>query len=416
MRRVVVTGLGMLAPCGNSVETAWEAALAARSGVARISRFDPERLPVHIAAEVKDFQIGDALDHKEARRATRFVQYAVYAARDAMRDAGLFATGGIDPLQRDRWGCSIGVGIGSLEDIEENTRILDQQGAKRVSPFFIPMTIPNMAAGLVSRLHHLRGPNICPTTACSSGTHGVGEAFLYIKNGMADVMVAGGTESAISPLGIASFAALKALSTNNTMPESASRPFDLDRDGFVMGEGSGLLVLEELASARRRGARIYCEMVGYGMSGDAHHITAPPPEGEGAQRCMAIALANGTVPRDQVDYINAHGTSTELNDRYESAAIAKVFGEYAKEISISSTKGVTGHCLGAAGGIEAVYTVLALHRGVIPPTANLRTPDPECPLDYTPLRPKERRVRYAMSNSFGFGGTNATIIFKRFEG
>ena len=388
MRRVVVTGLGMLAPCGNSVETAWEAALAARSGVARISRFDPERLPVHIAAEVKDFQIGDALDHKEARRATRFVQYAVYAARDAMRDAGLFATGGIDPLQRDRWGCSIGVGIGSLEDIEENTRILDQQGAKRVSPFFIPMTIPNMAAGLVSRLHHLRGPNICPTTACSSGTHGVGEAFLYIKNGMADVMVAGGTESAISPLGIASFAALKALSTNNTMPESASLPFDLDRDGFVMGEGSGLLVLEELASARRRGARIYCEMVGYGMSGDAHHITAPPPEGEGAQRCMAIALANGTVPRDQVDYINAHGTSTELNDRYESAAIAKVFGEYAKEISISSTKGVTGHCLGAAGGIEAVYTVLALHRGVIPPTANLRTPDPECPLDYTPLRPK----------------------------
>lgn len=407
----------MLAPCGNSVEAAWQAALAARSGVARISRFDPKDLPVQIAAEVKNFEIGQALEHKEARRATRFVQYAAYTALEAMRDAGLLASiDEVDPQLRDRWGCSIGVGIGSIEDIEDNTRILDRQGAKRISPFFIPMTIANMAAGVVSRLHHLRGPNICPTTACSSGTHGVGEAFLYIRNGLADVMVAGGAESAISPLGIAAFAALKALSTNNNEPATASRPFDRDRNGFVMGEGSGLLVLEELEAARRRGARIYCEMVGYGMSGDAHHITAPPPDGEGAQRCMAMALASGSVPRDQVDYINAHGTSTELNDRYESAAIAKVFGPAAKELAISSTKGVTGHCLGAAGGIEAVYTALAVHRGVIPPTANLCTPDPECPLDYTPRQAKERRVRYAMSNSFGFGGTNATIIFKRFEG
>lgn len=416
MRRVVVTGLGMLAPSGNSVEAAWEGALAARTGVARISRFDPKDLPVHIAAELKGFELGDVLDHKEARRATRFVQYAAYAAREAMRDAGLLAGEGSDPTSRDRWGASIGVGIGSLEDIEENTRILASQGAKRVSPFFMPMTIANMAAGMVSRIHQLRGPNICPTTACASGTHGVGEAFLYIKHGLADVMVAGGAESAISPLGIAAFAALKALSTCNDSPQEASRPFDLERNGFVMGEGCGLVVLEELEAAKQRGARIYCEMVGYGMSGDAHHITAPPPDGEGAQRCMEMAVSSGRVPKDQVDYINAHGTSTELNDKYESAAIAKVFGASARGISISSTKGVTGHCLGAAGGIEAVYTVLALSRGVVPPTANLRTPDPACPLDYTPLEPKERRIRYAMSNSFGFGGTNATIVFKRFEG
>lgn len=416
MRRVVVTGVGLLAPCGNTVEAAWQAALEAKSGVARITRFDPKDLPVQIAAEVKDFQIGDALEHKEARRATRFVQYAAYTAQQAMRDAGLAATSDIDPVQRDRWGASIGVGIGSIEDIEENTRILANQGPKRISPFFMPMTIANMAAGMVSRLHHLRGPNICPTTACASGTHGVGEAFLYIKHGLADVMVAGGAESSISPLGIAAFAALKALSTNNDHPQEASRPFDRDRDGFVMGEGSGLLVLEELEAARRRGARIYCEMVGYGMSGDAHHITAPPPDGEGAQRCMEMALRDGKVAKDEVDYINAHGTSTDLNDRYESAAIAQVFGSSAHALSISSTKGVTGHCLGAAGGIEAVYTVLALSRGVVPPTANLHAAGEGCGLNYTPLVPRERRLRYAMSNSFGFGGTNASIVFKRFEG
>jgi 3-oxoacyl-[acyl-carrier-protein] synthase II len=320
------------------------------------------------------------------------------------------------PGGRERWGTSIGVGIGGIEEIENATILLKESGPRRISPFFMPYVISNMAAGVVSRLNGLKGPNICTTTACTSGTHGVGEAWLYIRSGMADVMVCGGSESAISRLSVAAFASMKALSTNNDHPEEASRPFDLNRDGFVMGEGSGVLVLEELEHAKKRGARIYAEMVGYGMSADAHHITAPSPEGEGAQRCMRGALDIGKVPLDQVDYINAHGTSTELNDKYESAAIGHVFGDKARGISISSTKGVTGHCLGAAGGIEAVFTALTIHHSLVPPTANLRTPDPSCPLDYTPLKPKERKIRYAMSNSFGFGGTNGTIVLKRLEG
>jgi 3-oxoacyl-[acyl-carrier-protein] synthase II len=414
MRRVVVTGLGVVAATGNDVKSSWSNTLEGRSGVARIGCFDASALPVQIAAEAKGFDPGDTLEFKEAKRTTRFVQFAAVAAKEALRDAGIDLVPK-DLASRDDWGCSIGVGIGGLDDISVNTLILKEQGPKRVSPFFMPYTIANMAAGVVSRLYHLRGPNICTTTACTSGTHGVGEAYLYIRNGMADVMIAGGAESAICPLGIAAFAALKALSTNNDHPEEASRPFELNRDGFVMGEGAGILILEDYEHAKRRGATIYAEGAGYGLSGDAHHITAPPPAGEGAQRCMTMALKSAKVAAADVDYINAHGTSTGLNDKYESAAIQKVFGPHAATVSISSTKGVTGHCLGAAGGIEAVYTTLAIHHGVVPPTANLRTPDPDCPLDYTPLTARQRKIRYALSNSFGFGGTNGTLLFKKLD-
>lgn len=414
MRRVVVTGLGMVAPTGNNLKAAWAGAVAGTTGIRRISLFDPKDLPCQIAAEVKNFEIGDALDPKEANRATRFVMFAAKAGQEAILDAtggeGSKGFGG----NGDRFGVSIGVGLGGLNDIEENTLILRDRGHKRVSPFFLPYVIPNMAAGVVSRNHSLRGPNICTTTACTSGTHAVGEGFLLIRSGMADVMVCGGTESAISPLGIASFTSMKALSTNNEHPELASRPFDLERDGFVMGEGSGILVLEEYEHARRRGARIYAEMTGYGMSGDAHHITAPSPEGEGAQRCMRMALETAGIQPGDVDHINAHGTSTKLNDMFETAAIRHVFGAGAKNISICSTKGVTGHCLGAAGGIEAVFTVMAIAHSLVPPTAGYRTPDPDCDLDYTVAGAKERKVRHALSNSFGFGGTNATIAFKSF--
>ncbi len=413
MRRVVVTGLGLVTPCGTSVPDTWKAVLEARSGVRLITKFPVTDYPVKIAAEVDPFSLGDILDSKEARRTTDFVKYAVKASHEALEDAGLLRNNPDE--DRSQFGTSIGVGIGGIGDIEASTLTLNQSGPRRVSPFFMPYSISNMAAGVVSRLFDLKGPNICTTTACTSGTHGVGEGFLYIRNHMADVMVVGGAEAAISPLSIAAFASMKALSTHHEDPASASRPFDLNRDGFVMGEGSGILVLEEYEHAKKRGATIYAEMVGYGMSGDAHHITAPAPEGEGAQRCMRQALKVAQISPEKIDYINAHGTSTELNDKYESAAIRHVFGNHAKKISISSTKGVTGHCLGAAGGIEAVLSVLALHHGVVPPTANLRTPDPHCDLDYTPLIPRERELHYALSNSFGFGGTNGTVAFKRFS-
>ena len=412
MRRVVITGLGMTSPVGNSVETSWDQILNGKSGVGKITRFDPESLTVHIAAEVKGFEIGDALDAKEAKRASAFVQFAAKASQEALHDAGVADLSG---YSAERVGCAIGVGIGGLQSIEENTVILEQRGQKRVSPFFMPYIIPNMAAGVVSRVYGLKGPNICPTTACTSGTHAVGEGYLYIRTNMADMMVVGGAESAISPLGIAAFAAMKALSTNNDNPQEASRPFDKERDGFVMGEGSGILVLEELEHAKKRGAKIYAEVVGYGMSADAHHITAPAPDGEGAQRCMRLALQTSRLNPDQVDYINAHGTSTGLNDKYETMAIHKVFGEHAAQLAVSSTKGVTGHCLGAAGGIEAVILAKAIQSGCVPPTANLRTPDPECDLDYTPLEARERVINYGASNSFGFGGTNGTVVFKRFR-
>ncbi len=409
MRRVVVTGLGIVSPIGNTISQAWDHAVSGKSGIRKISLFDPNELAVQIAAEVKDFDASEALDAKELTRTSRFCQFAAVAAKHAMNDSGLDA----ENSNTELWGASVGVGLGALNDIENAAITLDKRGPKRVSPFFLPYSIPNMAAGVVSKNHHLKGPNICTTTACSSGTHAIGEAFNLISQGAADVMVAGGAEAAVSPLGITSFMNMKALSRNNDQPEAASKPFDLNRNGFVMGEGCGLVVLEEYDSAVKRGAKIYAEMVGYGMSGDAHHITAPAPEGEGAQRCMKSALSSAKISPDQIDYINAHGTSTKLNDMYETAATRKVFGNHAPNISISSTKGVTGHCLGAAGGIEGVLTALAVHHALVPPTANYSTPDPDCDLDYTPNQAKERQIRYALSNSFGFGGTNATIIFKQ---
>jgi 3-oxoacyl-[acyl-carrier-protein] synthase II len=410
MRRVVVTGVGVVAPTGNSAGDAWDFVLSGRSAVDRISQFDPSGLPVRIAAEVKGFNPESAMGAKEARRSSRFVQFAAGAAKEAIQDSGLDLSNG-----SHRYGCSIGVGLGAFGDIEQGAYTHRDKGPRQVSPFLLPYTIPNMAAGFVSIAHGLGGPNFCLATACASGTHAIGEAFLHIAMGTADAMVAGGAEAATSPLSVASFARMKALSTRNDAPAEASRPFDLDRDGFIMGEGSGVLVIEEYEHARRRGAKVYAEIVGYGISADAHHITQPTPQGLGVARSIAAALNSGNVPLDQVDYINAHGTSTQANDAAESAAIETVFGDFAKGISISSTKGATGHCLGAAGGIEAAYTALAIRHGLIPPTANYTTPDPACRLDYTPGAPRERIIRYALSNSCGFGGQNACIAFRRFS-
>ncbi len=411
MRRVVVTGIGLVSPVGNNVAESWENTVAGRSGVATITRFDSASVPVHNAAEVKNFQIGDALDAKEANRAPLFLQYTAKAAQEAIKHSGFSGHG-----DANRHGTCIGVGLGSLDIIEEYHTVLKEKGARRVSPFLIPYMIANMASGMVSRLYNLKGPNMCTTTACASGTHGVGESWLYIRNNFADVMVCGGAESSVTPLAIAGFAAAKALSSQNDHPEIASRRFDKERDGFVMGEGAGILILEELEHAKRRGATILAEVIGYGMSGDAHHITAPAPEGEGAQRCMRMALETAGIKPKDVDYINAHGTSTNMNDHFETMAIKHVFGDDAKRVAISSTKGVTGHCLGAAGGVEAVFSVLAIRDDIIPPTAGLKTPDPDCDLDYTPGKARKRTVNIAISNSFGFGGTNATIAFKKYTG
>lgn len=409
MRRVVVTGLGVVSPIGLTTEESWKNAVEGNSGISKISLFDSENLPVHIAGEVKNFDSSKYLDIKEARRTTRFVQFAVAAAKEAVVDSGVDTSG-----DSTKMGCSIGVGLGALRDIENNTITLKEKGPRRVSPFFIPYTIPNMAAGIVSMHHKLQGPNICPTTACTSGTHGIGEGFLYIRQNLADVMVCGGAESTISPLGITAFSAMKALSTRNEEPEIASSPFDARRDGFVMGEGAGIMVLEEYEHAKKRGAKIYAELVGYGMSADAYHITSPAEEGEGAQRCMKMAMEMANISGEEIDYINAHGTSTPLNDQFESEAIMGVFKEHAKKIGISSTKGVTGHCIGAAGGIEGVFSALSVSKSIMPPTAHYEFPDPKCPLDYVPKSAREQNIRYALSNSFGFGGTNGTLIFKKF--
>ncbi len=411
MRRIVVTGLGMVSPVGLTVEESWKNILSGKTGVAKITRFDTESFAVQIAAELKNFSVGDAMEPKEAGRAPLFLQFAAKAAQEAILNSGLKPSN----FNPDRAGVCIGVGLGSLETIESNHKALLEKGSRRVSPFLIPHMIANMASGLVSRLHNFKGPNMCTTTACASGTHGIGDSFLYIQSNMADVMICGGSESVITPLAIAGFAVMKALSTNNEHPEEASRPFDLNRDGFVMGEGAGVLVLEELEHAKKRGATIYAEMVGFGMSGDAYHITSPAPEGEGAQRCMKMAMSMGHVPLNEMDYINAHGTSTKLNDLYETKAIKAVFGEHVSNVSISSTKGATGHCLGAAGGLEAVFAVKSIVDQVVPPTYGLKTQDPECDLNYTPGEAKPRTVRYAMSNSFGFGGTNAAIVFKKWS-
>ncbi len=409
--RVVVTGIGLVTPLGVGTDVTWKALLEGRSGIGRITAFDPSDLPVHIAGEVKGFNPEDYIEPKEIKKMDRFIHFAMAAAQMAMEDSGLKIT----PELQNRAGVIIGSGIGGLPKIEHYTRVLYEKGYRRVSPFFIPMSIINLASGYVSIKYGLKGPNSAVVTACSSGSHAVGDAFKIIQRGDADVMVAGGAESVITPLGIAGFAVMRALSTRNDEPERASRPFDRDRDGFVMAEGAGILILESLEHAQSRGAKIYAEIIGYGMTGDAYHITAPAPEGEGAARCMAMALQDGGINPEDVQYINAHGTSTKFNDELETMAIKKVFGEHAYKLSVSSTKSMTGHLLGAAGAVEAAVTVLSIYNQVAPPTINLDNPDPECDLDYVPHRAKQMEINHAMSNTFGFGGTNATLLFRRYE-
>ena len=410
-RRVVVTGVGLVTPLGVGVDETWSALLAGKSGIGEITRFDTTRFATRIAGEVKGFQAADFLPKKDAKRLQPFIAYAVAAARMALADSGLTITEENGP----RIGVLTGCGLGGLEILETNARIIEEKGPKRVSPFFIPMMIGNMAAGMISIFLGAKGPNASVATACAAGTHGVGDAFKLVKSGAADAMVTGGVESVISPTCIAGFNAMKALSTRNDDPTRASRPFDRDRDGFVVGEGSGILILEPLDAARERGARIYAEVVGYGMSGDGYHMTAPPEDGEGAARCMRAALDDAGLPPSAIDYINAHGTSTPLNDLYETRAVKTVFGDHAHKIPMSSTKSMTGHLLGGAGGIETVFTALTIHHGAIPPTINLDHPGDECDLDYVPHTARYTEVRTAMTNSFGFGGTNATLVLQRVE-
>jgi 3-oxoacyl-[acyl-carrier-protein] synthase II len=410
-RRVVVTGVGLVTPLGVGVDETWSALLAGKSGIGEITRFDTTGFATRIAGEVKGFQPADFLAKKDAKRLQPFIAYAVAAARMALADSGLVIT----EENGARIGVLTGCGLGGLEILETNARIIEEKGPKRVSPFFIPMMIGNMAAGMISIYLGAKGPNASVATACAAGTHGVGDAFKLIKSGAADAMVTGGVESVISPTCIAGFNAMKALSTRNDDPTRASRPFDRDRDGFVVGEGSGILILEPLEAARERGARIYAEVVGYGMSGDGYHMTAPPEDGEGAVRCMQAALDDAGLPASAIDYINAHGTSTPLNDLYETRAVKTVFGDRAYQIPMSSTKSMTGHLLGGAGGIETVFTALTLHHGAIPPTINLDHPGEECDLDYVPHTARYAEVRTAMTNSFGFGGTNATLVLQRVE-
>ncbi|MGH7167224.1 MAG: beta-ketoacyl-ACP synthase II, partial [Nitrospiraceae bacterium] len=409
-RRVVVTGMGLVTPLGTGLEKTWKALCAGKSGIARITRFDPTDYPCQIAGEVPDFDPAAFIEKKEVKKMDTFIHYAVGAAQMAVDDAGLKVTG----ENADRVGVYIGAGIGGLPAIEHYHKILLEKGADRVSPFFIPMVIINLASGQVAIRLGARGPNSCAVTACATGNHCIGDAFRLIQRGDADVMLAGGTEAAITPLGVAGFAAARALSRRNDDPVRASRPFDRDRDGFVLGEGAGVVVLEELETARRRGARIYGEVVGYAMNSDAHHITAPPDDGEGAIRCMEMAIKDAGVSKDEIGYINAHATST-FADKVETQAIKGVFGDRAYRIPVSSTKSMTGHLLGAAGGVEAVFSLLAIHRGVVPPTINLEHPDPECDLDYVPGRAREVAVKVALSNSFGFGGVNACLLFKRLD-
>ncbi len=411
MKRVVVTGLGAVTPIGNDVPSLWASLLAGASGVARISSFDPSALDSQIAAEVKHFDPAPYLSPKEIKRSERFVQFAVASAKQAVADAGL-ALEQTDPF---RAGVIIGCGMGSMHLIEDQHSVLVSKGPKKLSPFMIPMLIANMAAGQTAISLGLKGPNFCTTTACASGAHGVGEAFRLVQRGDADLMVGGGTESCITPLSVGGFCALQALSRRNSDPAKASRPFDKERDGFVIGEGAGVIVLEELEHAKKRGARIYAEMVGYGMTADAFHMTAPDEQGEGAAHAMSRALDDAKLRAEQVSYINAHGTSTELNDKIETLAIKKTFKDAAKSVAISSTKSMTGHLIGGAGGVEAVISVLAIQDGVMPPTINQEHADPECDLDYIPNTPRKAAVSVALSNSLGFGGHNVTVIFKKFS-
>jgi len=410
-RRVVITGIGLLSPLGVGVDESWSGLCAGKSGIGPITRFDTSNFQTKIAGEVKGFNPEDFLSRKDAKRTQPFIAYATAASRMAMEDSGLV----IDDANRDRVGVLTGCGLGGLSLLEETVDVLRTKGPKRVTPFFIPTMIGNMAAGMVSIQFGARGPNASVATACAAGSHAIGDAYKIIQRGGADAMITGGVESVISPSCVAGFGAMKALSTRNDDPEKASRPFDRDRDGFVVGEGSGILIMEVLEDALERGARIYAELVGYGMSGDGHHMTAPPEDGDGAIRCMSAALVDADLPYDQIDYINAHGTSTPLNDLYETRALKTVFKDKAHSIAVSSTKSMTGHLLGGAGGVETVISTLTLHHGIIPPTINLDHPGEECDLDYVPNVARKANIQTAMTNSFGFGGTNATLILKKYN-
>jgi 3-oxoacyl-[acyl-carrier-protein] synthase II len=419
-RRVVITGLGALTPVGNTAEEFWSSLKQGKSGIGPITKFDVSekgangefKYVTRIAGEVRNFDETKYVDKKEARRLDPYLKYAIATSAMAVEDAAL-DTAKVDST---RFGVLIGSGIGGISTLIEGQKVLDDKGPDRVSPFIIPMLIVNMAAGLVSMRFGAKGPNSSVVTACATGNHAIGDACKIIERGDADVMIAGGAEAIIVPITIAGFCSMKAMSTRNDDPEKASRPFDAARDGFVCGEGAGIVVLESLEHAVRRDARIYAEVVGYGMTGDAHHMTAPDPEGDGATRAMQLALKDAGVEPAAVGYINAHGTSTPYNDKFETIAIKRVFGDHARRLAVSSTKSMTGHLLGAAGGIEAIATTLALHHGLLPPTINYETPDPECDLDYLPNQARKVDVEYALSNAFGFGGTNATLLFRRYRG
>lgn len=411
-RRVVVTGLGLITPLGLGVKASWEAMLGGKSGIGIINTFDSSDLPVHIAGEVKGFDPSHYIEFKEIKKMDRFIHFALAASIMAVEDSGLK----IDSANAERVGVIIGSGMGGLPAIEHYHKIYLEKGYRRISPFFIPMLILNLASGQVSIKFGAKGPNSAVATACATGSHAIGDAFRIIQRGEADVMLSGGTESVITPMAIGGFAVMKALSTRNEEPERASRPFDKDRDGFVMGEGAGIIVLEELERAEARKARIYAEIVGYGMTSDAYHITTPSPGGEGAARCMTLALKDAGAAPWSVDYINAHGTSTKYGDEIETSAIKKVFAEHAYRLCVSSTKSMTGHLLGAAGGVEAIAGILSIYNDAVPPTINLDNCDPECDLDYVPFKSRQRTVNYALSNSFGFGGTNACLLFRKYTG
>ncbi len=411
-RRVVVTGLGIVSPLGSTVADAWDGVVNGRSGIVRLTKLDTSAFPVHIGGEVTGFDAEAYLSPKDVRRFDPFVPFGVGAGVQAIRDSGL----AIDESNAPRVGVAMGAGIGGLSTIEENTaKWLESRTPRKVSPFFIPGSIINAAAGQLSILHGLRGPNLALVTACTTSTHSVGIAARCIQHGDADAMVAGGSEMAFTPLGLGSFGQARALSLRNDEPARASRPWDRDRDGFVMAEGAGAMMLEEYEHARRRGARIYAEFIGFGMSGDAHHITAPPEDGEGARLAMVNAVRDAGLAPEDIDYINAHATSTELGDRAETVAIKRAFGDHAYRLAVSSTKSMTGHLLGAAGVVEAIFSVLAIRDGVLPPTINLENPDPECDLDYVPGSARQAPVRVALSNSFGFGGTNGSLVFRRLQ-
>jgi len=410
LRRVVITGIGLVTPLGTGTEKTWDGILKGRSAVRRISLFDSANLPSQIAGEVTDFNVDSFIETKEQKKMDRFIQFALAAASMAMEDSGFKIT----RENAQRVGVIVGSGIGGLPAIERFTLTLFNKGFRRISPFFIPMSIVNLASGQISIRFGARGPNSAVATACASGTHSIGDAFRLIQHGVADAMITGGAEATITPVGIAGFSAMKALSTRNNEPERASRPFDRDRDGFVMGEGAGILILEELGQALKREARIYAEVIGYGMTSDAYHITSPPPDGKGAAQCMRAALEDAGIRPEEVNYINAHGTSTKHGDEIETLAIKNVFGEHAYRLCVSSTKSMIGHLLGASGGVEAAITALSIYNNIAPPTINLDNPDEGCDLEYIPYRAKPLDINIAMSNSFGFGGTNACIILRKY--